>query len=81
MVKELEKMKEKGARLITVSCDGKKLYYHFFLDGKINTFSRAAKNAKSVCSLFPNAELYEREIMEKRGIKLRGHPRPRKLFT
>ena len=80
-MKELELAKEKGARLITVSCDGKKLYYHFFLDGEIRTVSKPAKGAKSICSVFPNAEIYEREIMEKRDIKLKGHPRPLKLFT
>lgn len=73
-------MKEMGARLITVSCDGKKLYYHFFLRGKIETISKTAKNAESIRKIFPSAELYEREIMEKRRIKLRGHTL-KKLFT
>jgi NADH:ubiquinone oxidoreductase subunit C len=80
-VRELRKLHEKGARLITISCDGSKLYYHLFLDGKILTREKTARNVKSVCGIFPGAELYEREIMEKFGVKFRDHPRPVKLFT
>jgi len=73
-------MKGKGARLITISCDGKKLHYHFFLAGEVKTLRKPVKGAQSICSLYPGAELYEREIMEKFGVRFRGHP-PKKLFT
>lgn len=74
-------MKKKGARLITISSDGKKVYYHFERRGKIVARHFAASKVKSICGIFPNAELYERELMEKRGVKFKGHPNPVKLFT
>ena len=80
-VKELAELKEKGARLITISCDGEKLYYHFYLNGRIETVEKPKLRAVSICGLFPNAEFYEREIMEKHGVRFRNHPRPVRLFT
>lgn len=80
-MKELRELKEQGGRLVTISCDGEKLYYHVFLDGEIRTFEKDTKKARSACPVFPGAELYEREIMEKHGVKFRGHPNPVKLFT
>ncbi|MBR9689348.1 MAG: NADH-quinone oxidoreductase subunit C [Candidatus Altiarchaeota archaeon] len=80
-MKDLKKLKEEGARLITISYDGKKIYYHFFLNGKIITESKLARNLTSLCSLYLGAELYEREIMEKHSVKFRNHPNPKKLFT
>ncbi|MBR9680081.1 MAG: NADH-quinone oxidoreductase subunit C [Candidatus Altiarchaeota archaeon] len=80
-MKELADFKEKEARLITISFDGEKLYYHFYLNGRIETLERPKLNAKSACKLFPNAEFYEREIAEKHKVNFRGHPKPKKLFT
>jgi len=40
-----------------------------------------ARNLKSLTPLYPGAELYERELMEKYGVKFAGHPKPLKLFT
>lgn len=80
-VKEIAEFKEKGARLITISCDGEKIYYHFYLNNRVETVEKPKFRAKSICSIFPNAEFYEREIMEKHGVKFRNHPRPVKLFT
>lgn len=79
-MKTLQDAKKSGARLITISCDGKTVYYHFFLDGNIVTLRKAAKNLNSARPLFKGAELYEREIMEKFGVSFRGHT-PKKLFT
>gem|GEM_PF-2238482 len=77
----IKKLLEGGARLITISCDGKKVYYHFFFDGKIITHPKSKRNLKSLCDVFPDAELYERELMEKYGVKFANHPKPEKLFT
>lgn len=80
-VDKVSEMKRKGARLVTVSSDGKKVYYHFSLRGKIITRQFPASKVRSICRIFPNAELYERELMEKKNIKFKGHPNPTKLFT
>jgi Ni,Fe-hydrogenase III component G len=74
-------MKQKQARLITISYDGESLHYHFALEGKIKTLSAKGKLFMSICEHFPGAELYEREIMEKFGVKFDNHPKPINLFT
>jgi len=68
-------------RLITISYVPykKELVYHF--DDGTNKKKKVKKGAtNSLCDKFPNAELYEREIMEKFGVKFKGHPNPRELF-
>ncbi|MBR9680418.1 MAG: NADH-quinone oxidoreductase subunit C [Candidatus Altiarchaeota archaeon] len=80
-MKGLIKLLDRGARLITISCDGKKVYYHFFLKGEIITKNKSKRNLMSLCKTFPGAELYEREIMEKFGVMFENHPKPKKLFT
>lgn len=78
---KIKEMKKKGARLITISSDRKNVYYHFSHKGKIITRQFPSSKVKSICGIFPNAELYERELMEKRDVKFKGHPNPIKLFT
>ncbi|HDR53741.1 MAG TPA: NADH-quinone oxidoreductase subunit C [archaeon] len=80
-MKSLKEMKTRGARLITMSCDGASVFYHFFYQGQHQTMAFPARNLKSLTPLYPGAELYERELMEKYGVKFAGHPKPLKLFT
>lgn len=81
----LKNLKKKGARLIAISDLRNDLVYHLILDGKpINIrleLNPESPEADSMTDVYANAELYEREIMEKSGIKIRGHPNPKKLFT
>ena len=35
---------------------------------------------RSVADIFPGASLYERDLMEMLGVKVEGHPDPRRLF-
>ena len=81
---KLKEFKQKGARLITISDVENSLVYTLSLDGKtINLKVELSKNKQitSVTDVFLNADLYEREIMEKTKIKIKGHPNPKKLFT
>lgn len=78
--KDLKKM---GARLSTITAvDEKTLIYHFFVNGKFENVKIKLKDnkAKSICSIFPNAEFYEREIFETFGIKFEGNPNLKRLF-
>jgi NADH:ubiquinone oxidoreductase subunit C len=36
--------------------------------------------ADTITDLFPGANLFERELMEMLGVRIRGHPNPKKLF-
>ncbi len=81
LVEKLKEMAKKKARLITISFFNNTLYYHFALENKQITMDKSAKNAESICKIFPGAELYEREIMEKFEVKFKNHPNPVKLFT
>jgi NADH:ubiquinone oxidoreductase subunit C len=82
---KLRELKERGARLIAMSNVGNVLVYHLDVGGKlINLRVRLYSErpvAATVTDVWPNAELYEREIMEKTAIHIEGHPRPRRLFT
>lgn len=78
-----KELKGKDARLSTITAvDEKTLIYHFFVNGKFENVKIKVKNdkAESICSLFPNAEFYEREIFEMFGIKFEGNPNLKKLF-
>jgi len=35
---------------------------------------------RSITDIFPGATLYERDLMEMLGVKVEGHPDPRRLF-
>ena len=74
-------MAQKNARLITISFFENILYYHFALENQQIEIKKEAKKAESICKLYPGAELYEREIMEKFEVKFKNHPNPVKLFT
>lgn len=82
---KLKNFKEKGARLITISEFNDNIVYHLMLDGKtINlkvNLNEKKPEIESMTDVFLNADLYEREIMEKTRIKIKNHPNPKKLFT
>jgi NADH:ubiquinone oxidoreductase subunit C len=82
---KLKDFKKKGARLITISDLKDSIIYHLSLDGKtINLKVKLNKEKPEIDTMtdvFLNADLYEREIMEKTRIKIKGHPNPKKLFT
>lgn len=78
---QIRKIKKQGARLVTMSSNGEWVVYHFLFDGGIKHLKLPASHIYSICSIYPGAELYEREIMEKYGVTFRGHPNPVKLFT
>jgi len=82
---KLKDFKKKGARLITISDLKDSIVYHLSLNGKtINLkvkLNKKKPEIASVTDVFLNADLYEREIMEKTKIKIRSHPNPKKLFT
>jgi len=80
-LQKIRGMKNKGARLITISSNGRWIVYHFDFEGRIHNLKFPAKNVPSITKIYPGAEMYEREIMEKYGVKFRGHPKPFKLFT
>ena len=80
-MEKIKEMTKNNARLVTISFFNNTLYYHFSLNNKQITINKSAKNAESICKLFPGAELYEREIMEKFEVKFKNHPNPVKLFT
>ncbi len=42
--------------------------------------SKRAPKVPTVTDIFPGAILYERELMEMLGVKVDGHPDPRRLF-
>ena len=81
LVEKIKEMAEKKARLVTISFFNNHLYYHFSLENEQITINQPVKNAESICKLYPGAELYEREIMEKFEVKFKNHPNPVKLFT
>ena len=78
---KIREMKKSGARLITISSNGKWVVYHFDLGGKIHNLKFKAFRLQSICDIYPGAEMYEREIMEKFGVSFQNHPNPVKLFT
>ncbi len=73
-----ERMKKKGARLVTISFDGR-LIYHFFLNGRFIR-KEVEPPAPTLTGLYPSAEFYERELAEKYGLRFEGH-KTRRLFT
>ncbi len=79
---DFEKLKSKGARLITISYNEPVLIYHFMIGNKLaEARVKAVKKTDSITPLFPNAGFYEREIWEKSGLKFKNHPRLERLFT
>lgn len=58
--------------------------YEFVLDGTVYnvTANMDAEHdsVPSITNLFNNADWHEREMMELYGIKITGHPNPRRLF-
>lgn len=82
---KLKDFKKKGARLITISDLNDNIVYHLSLDEKTFNLKVKLNKAKleieTMTDIFLNADLYEREIMEKTRIKIKNHPNPKKLFT
>jgi len=82
---KLKDFKKKGARLITISDLNNNIVYHLSLNGKIINLkvklNKKNPEIDTMTDVFQNADLYEREIMEKTSIKIRDHPNPKKLFT
>lgn len=58
--------------------------YEFVLDGIVYNctceLSPAYPEIPSITPIFANADWHEREMMELYGIKVAGHPNPRRLF-
>jgi Ni,Fe-hydrogenase III component G len=80
----LGELRAKGARLVAISDVGNQVIYHLELKQDMINLKvelGARKELDSVTDMFPNAILYEREIAEKRGLRFKGHPDPRRLFT
>jgi len=78
-----QKLKQKKARLITITAiDENTLVYHFIINKKVKNVKVNLKNneTESLTKIFPNAELYEREIFDMFGIKFKGHPKLESLF-
>jgi NADH:ubiquinone oxidoreductase subunit C len=78
-----QKLKKKKARLVTITAvDENTLVYHFIVKGKVQNVKVNLKNneTESLTKIFPNAELYEREIFDMFGIKFKGHPKLESLF-
>lgn len=42
--------------------------------------SKSSPGVRTITDIFPGAILYERDLMEMLGVKVEGHPDPRKLF-
>ena len=86
--KIIKTLKFLNARLITISGvdDQKELrvFYHFDLRGKIVNLVvpllGKKPSIKSICRIYPNSDLYERELAEMFNIKVTGHPDLRPLF-
>jgi len=78
-----QELKKKKARLVTITAvDERTLIYHFIVNGKVKNIKVNVKNneIESLTKIFPNAELYEREIFDMFGIKFKGHPKLESLF-
>ncbi len=78
-----QELKKKKARLVTITAiDEKVLVYHFIVSKKVKNIRVNIKNneTESLTKIFPNAELYEREIFDMFGIKFKGHPKLESLF-
>lgn len=82
------------ARLMTITAyrsdkyarvDGREIAYHFDLDGVCLTVAVCVDadppRVPSLTRWFRNADWNEREFMELYGIKVDGHPNPRRLFV
>lgn len=64
---------ERIAVVYHVDCGGTLLNLKLHLDKRDPTL-------ETVTDIFEGAILYERELMEMLGIKIKGHPDPRRLF-
>lgn len=87
--KALSELKKTGAdriSCITGTDTGKaiEITYHLLRQGKsINlkiSLPRENPQIRTITGIFPGAELFEREISEMLGIRVLGHPDPRRLF-
>lgn len=60
------------------------IIYHFDFEGKLVNIkikiSKKTPEIKTITKHFPGAELFERELSEMFGIKIKDHPDSRKLF-
>lgn len=71
---ELQRLKEKGARLITITAYNTNgrffLVYHLDMNGKIINLSATlvGRRARTAVTIYPNSELYEREAAEMYGL-------------
>jgi len=82
-------LKQRGVQhLTTISGvdrgDAITVVYHLhcnpvLLSLKLNLPKRAPK-VQTVTDIFPGAILYERDLIEMLGVKVEGHPDPRRLF-
>ena len=86
------RLKGVGGRLATTTVcrpdarahpDRHEIAYHLLLDGLPVTVKLTLEKdhaAPSITSIFANADWEEREMMELSGIRIEGHPNPRRLF-
>ena len=79
LLKNIANMKKKEQRLITISAidEGNffTLMYHFNDRNLIVRLSKKKPCIDSIISMYPSAELYEREIHDFFGIEFKGNPR------
>ena len=86
------RLKNVGGRLATTTVcrpdakahpDRHEIAYHLLLEGLPVTIKLTLEKdqaAPSITSIFANADWEEREMMELSGIRIGGHPNPRRLF-
>ena len=86
------RLKGAGGRLATTTVcrpdaqshpDRHEIAYHLLLEGLPVTVKLTLEKdqaAPSITSIFANADWEEREMMELSGIRIAGHPNPRRLF-
>ncbi|HID61031.1 MAG TPA: NADH-quinone oxidoreductase subunit C [Hadesarchaea archaeon] len=87
--KMLQKLKEAGVTHISTitgvdTGDFVEVIYHFdcrpaMLSLKI-FLPRDDPKIQTISGIFPGAVLYERDLMEMLGVRVEGHPDPRRLF-
>ena len=87
-IKVVKRLKEERARLITITgLDDQtdmKVYYHFDLSGSIVNLviplPKENPGVHSIVQVYPNADLYERELAEMFNMRIEGHPDLKPLF-
>ncbi len=59
------------------------IYHLVYGNQKINLRTRVPKarpEIQTITGIYPGADLFERELMEMLGVKVKNHPNPKRLF-